>query len=312
MIRHVLFFLFFAAAVPLYSQVRVVCWNVENLFDTVDDTLTNDDDFTPRGANHWTQRLLEQKCNSIYKTLAAMGCPPLVALEEVENSRVLDALCLGTPLRKAHYRYLHHDSHDPRGIDCALLYRADRFHPFLSQPVPIVIADNIYPTRDILMVGGSFHDGDTLFLLVNHWPSQLGGRHSDSVRRAAEHRLSSLCDSLRLHYPTAWIVAVGDFNTTEYDPILQSLTNSVMRRLQPAANCDGSYKYQGRWQFIDHIFLSSPIPIDAIESYVFVAEWLLEPDPRYMGNRPFRTWHGNYLHGGVSDHQPLFVDLPIP
>ncbi|MBQ6098054.1 MAG: endonuclease/exonuclease/phosphatase family protein, partial [Bacteroidales bacterium] len=107
-------------------------WNVENLFDTQDDSTRNDDDFTPAGKNNWTAKRYKTKQQNLCKTIIAMGStsqkgsklemPLAIGLAEVENGKVLRDLCNGTPLRKFKYKYIHYDSPDKRGIDNALLY----------------------------------------------------------------------------------------------------------------------------------------------------------------------------------------------
>lgn len=137
-------------------QTRLACWNVENFFDVRDDTLTRDEEFTPQGENHWTWRRFADKRDKIYKTIAAMGYPAVVGLVEVENAEVLRQLCMGTPLRRKQYGFVHYDSPDPRGIDCALLYRSDAFRLLESRPLPLLHQ----PTRDVLLATGVLPQGD--------------------------------------------------------------------------------------------------------------------------------------------------------
>ena len=109
------------------SRHRVMFYNVENLFDPFDDSLTRDDEFTPTGQRYWTWNKMETKINGIYKVIMAVGeldPPVLVGLCEVENGFVLHKLVNDTPLSKFEYRVVHRESPDPRGIDVALLRAA--------------------------------------------------------------------------------------------------------------------------------------------------------------------------------------------
>ena len=115
----------------------MACWNVENLFDTRHDTLKDDCAFTPVGDNHWTSKRYQDKQNKIFKTIAAMQWPVVVGMAEVENDHVLRDLCSNTPLRKLGYDFVHFESPDQRGVDCALLYRKGLFDLFESMKVTI-------------------------------------------------------------------------------------------------------------------------------------------------------------------------------
>ena len=131
------------------DTLRIVSYNVENLFDNRHDTLKSDLDYMPEGARHWTYRRYQAKVERIAQVLTAIGgwhAPILVGLCEVENARCLRSLCWC--LRRYHYKYVHYESPDERGIDVALLYDSTRFHLLHSEPIPVPLPSA--PTRDIL------------------------------------------------------------------------------------------------------------------------------------------------------------------
>ena len=112
------------------TRERVVFYNTENLFDTRNDTLTADDDFTPRGKQHWNRERYTRKLLNISKVLNGLGAgkfPLLIGLSEVENRNVVSDLVNKTVLADGNYGIVHTDSPDTRGIDVALLYRKDSF-----------------------------------------------------------------------------------------------------------------------------------------------------------------------------------------
>ena len=95
------------------QNVRIVFYNVENLYDPYDDTLTMDDEFTSSGSRHWSYSRFQAKLYLLSKTLLAIGAwepPAIVGLCEVENKYVLNKLIYQTPLKKFNYRIIHHDS----------------------------------------------------------------------------------------------------------------------------------------------------------------------------------------------------------
>ncbi|HOU75333.1 MAG TPA: endonuclease [Tenuifilum sp.] len=314
------------------SRHRVMFYNVENLFDPFDDSLTRDDEFTPTGQRYWTWNKMETKINGIYKVIMAVGeldPPVLVGLCEVENGFVLHKLVNDTPLSKFEYRVVHRESPDPRGIDVALLYRPDRFKVQEREFVPVIFPDDsARKTREILYVSGML-GSDTLHVFVNHWPSKYGGElESESGRFAAASTLKRKIDSIRVFYPQARILVMGDLNDEpESAPVVEGL--GACERNNP--NCPsgliniaailksrgfGSYKYQGTWGIIDQIIVSQSLLSGKHRLYttpqkaaVFESDQLLEPDKQYSGNRPFRTFIGYRYHGGFSDHLPVYIDL---
>ena len=296
-------------------------WNVENLFDTRNDPNTNDDEFTPRGELHWTQRKMWDKIHGIYKTVVMMDMPDAVGLAEVENKQVLRNLCQGTPLAQAGYRYLHYDSPDRRGIDCALLYRADRFRVVESRPVSLSDSATHYFTRDMLEVVGVSPSGDTLCLLLCHWPSKRGGDEAEAHRMAAADTLRRHMVALHAAHPSAAVVAMGDMNSTaDEEPIARGMgfgTDSInpdgIKLLTHRLPRDwGSHKYQGQWRYIDQMMLLAGDGWRVADLKLMRFEHLLVEERNRLGMRPRRTNMGPRYEGGLSDHLPLRLRLRTP
>jgi len=308
-------------------------YNVENLFDSYNDSLTNDDEFTPMGTRHWTWAKMNQKVVGIYKTIVAVGewePPVFVGLCEIENGYVLYQLAHETPLLKYDYKIVHRDSPDPRGIDVALLFRNDLFELQESRFFKVTFLDEPNrKTREILYVRGTLAGIDTIHVFVNHWPSKFGGElESNSGRFAAANTLREKIDSIRVFYPDARILIMGDFNDEpESTPLVDGLkvcldTNSTCpSELVSIASIlkskgQGSYKYQGVWGMIDQIIVSKSLLDQKHKIYtspdnasVFKADFLLESDDSFVGDKPFRTFAGYKYHGGYSDHLPVFIDF---
>jgi len=308
-------------------------YNVENLFDPWDDTLTIDDEFLSGGERNWTYQRYKDKVNKLYKTIVALGewdTPSLIGVCEIENKRVLKELLQETPLKKIDYDIVHFDSPDRRGIDVALLYRKDRFTPLYSGRYSVVFqGDTNYTTRDILYVKGMIDRvaADPLHIFVNHWPSRRNGQMASETRRMiASATLIGLVDSLLLGEEEAKIIIMGDFND---QPENKSITNLVSVRdpnlIDSTAfvNLCGSwlgdissYKYKGQWYMFDQIIVSkslirglSTYRIDKDSFQVFHPSFLLIQDKNYLGLKPFSTFYGFKYMGGFSDHLPVMVDI---
>ena len=101
----------------LYSAIRLATANLANLFDTEDDPGTED---TVLNSSE-LQRRLQKRAILVHDHLQE---PALLAVQEVENSYVLQAL-INRPEIKAQYLYLWQNGPDRRGLDLALLYRPD-------------------------------------------------------------------------------------------------------------------------------------------------------------------------------------------
>lgn len=302
-------------------QVTAAWWNVENLFDTRDDPKTNDDEFTPEGDRHWTHRRLTNKVNGIYKTLLMMDLPDVVGLAEVENKYVLRELCQGTPLAQVPYRYVHYDSPDRRGIDCALIYRSDRFTVTASRPVRVSDSAEGFFTRDILVVEGVTTNGDTVCLLVNHWPSKRGGEEADAQRLRIADTLRHHMIELHAKHPAAAVIAMGDMNSEADEEAIakglcfmgDTVSPDGIRLLTARLPRDmGSHKYQGQWRYIDQVFFLADASWQVQKLKLIKYDHLLTADGNRLGQRPKRTYQGPRYEGGLSDHLPLLLTLKHP
>ena len=293
-------------------------WNVENLFDLRDDPETNDDEFTPQGDRHWTRRKLDTKLQGIYKTLAMMDLPDVVGLAEVENKYVLRELCQGTPLAQVPYRYVHYDSPDRRGIDVALIYRTDRFTVTASHPVGVSDSADGFFTRDILVVEGVTAGGDSVCLLINHWPSKKGGEEADARRLEIARQVRALMLELGARHPGAAVIAMGDMNSTSDEEAVakgmgfgaDSVNPDGIRNLTLRLPKDwGSHKYQGQWDYIDQVFLLAGDEWQVQKLKLLKYDHLLTEEDTRPGVRPKRTYQGPRYEGGLSDHLPLLLRL---
>jgi predicted extracellular nuclease len=304
-------------------------YNVENLFDTSDDSLTNDDDFTPAGALHWTLGRQNEKLNNISKVIIAAGewqTPALIGLCEIENRRVLEKLVYNTSISKFQYKIIHYDSPDERGIDVALLYDSRKVRVFASS-VLSVSHDHDH-TRDILYAKTIISD-DTCHIFINHWPSRSSGQiETDRYRMHAATVLRNTVDSIIIRNAMSKIIIMGDFNDEPTDdsmvkglralPAGKELPGKVLYNLSigPAKGpVRGTLKYQGNWNIFDQIIVSSALlendkGLSVSGGFkIFYNSLMLETDESYSGFRPFRTYLGYRYHGGFSDHLPVLIEL---
>ncbi len=314
------------------NEMMVVFYNVENLFDIIDDNITNDDEFTPSGKKHWDRIKLDKKINHLYKVILALGKwepPPIIGLAEVENKNVIEQLVYKTPLKNFNYSIVHYDSPDKRGIDVAMLYRKNYFDTLFTESIMVRFPFNpLLKKRDILYCKGLVYDSIVLHIFVNHWPSRYGGVMStQKLREYSARCLRKKVDSLFKNNSEANIIIMGDFNDEPSDPSIKdeliipcnrSSGNECLINLMAVEdlNFQGTIKYKSEWYIFDQIIVSNSLMTGAnsiklakLNAFIFAPDFLLIEDPRYLGVKPYRTYNGPRFLNGFSDHLPVFIEL---
>lgn len=291
-------------------------FNCENLFDTRHDSLKNDYEFLPESARRWTPARYREKLGNISRTIASCGnvsdmsLPDMAVLTEVENDSVMGDLTRQAPLRAIGYHYVMTDSPDKRGIDVALLYSPRSFHLLNSRSIRIDPPDGRRPTRDILYASGITINGDTLHVFAVHAPSRSGGeRLTRPYRVLVAERLLAAVDSVNAVCSSPLIIIAGDFNDYSGDAALKMLTDYGLKEVSLKAKgsngAEGTYRFQGVWGSLDHIFCNQSMAAMLGGCHINDAPFLLEEDKKYGGAKPRRTYIGIRYEGGYSDHLPL-------
>jgi hypothetical protein len=307
------------------ASFKVMFYNTENLFDTVDDSLKNDEEFLPGGTRHWTKSRYNKKIDDIARVIIAAGewsAPVIVGLCEVENEKVIKDLLNSELLTGVDYSFVHFDSPDKRGIDICLLYRRDVARVLKTESwLPVAEGNVVFESRNALFVRTEISD-DTIDFVVCHWPSRRGGLlASDEQRSMITEAVLQRIDSLGKHTgPGEKVVLMGDFNCSpDFDAIkeIEKRCGLVNLSAEIADRGKGSYRYRGKWEMIDQILVSENMINKTPREHfsynasfsVFEKEFLLEDDPDYPGKRPFSTYREYRWEGGYSDHLPVLLLL---
>lgn len=317
-------------------QIRTIAfYNVENLFDIMNDSLTYDEDRTPEGKDNWTLARYNKKIETISSVLSEIGfdisksSPDIIGLCEVENQQVVEDLINHKNLQNKNYGIVHFDSPDERGIDVALLYKKSAFIPnsFKSHRLLLFNDEGFRDySRDQLVVGG-FMDNEQFYFIVNHWPSRSGGETRSKPNRIAAAKLNKrIIDSIVRINASAKIISMGDFNDDPTSDSLKKILNTKgktknleekdlynpMERLYKKGI--GSLAYRDKWYLFDQIYFTSNLISKDKKSYsywktaVFNPSYLLDSSGRYKGY-PLRTYAGGSYIGGYSDHFPVYMYL---
>ncbi|MEP5831101.1 MAG: endonuclease/exonuclease/phosphatase family protein [Maribacter dokdonensis] len=331
----ILTLLSFAQEPDTYQIRTIAFYNLENLFDTKNDSLVYDDDRTPDGKDQWTPLRYTHKIEHMAKVLSEIGskenktAPDIIGVCEVENLGVLKDLVHHEFLSAFNYGIVHFDSPDERGIDVALLYKKDAFVPvnFNSHRLLLFKLDGKRDyTRDQLIVEGLL-DNEQIYFMVNHWPSRSGGEARSRPFRVEAAKLNKrIIDSVRRFNTHAKIISMGDFNDDPIDPsfkkVLKVEKNSKkldstslygpMEKLYRKGR--GSLAYRDKWNLFDQFYMTSSLINNPNKGYrywktgIFTPPYLLDPKGRYKGY-PLRTYAGGSYIGGYSDHFPVYLYL---
>ena len=311
------------------EEALVAFYNVENLFDTIDDPLTIDEDFTPAGKLQWTAPRYTEKLSRISEVIDLLPgeLPVFIGLCEIENRSGLDDLVkqpvLNARAEMGSYEIIHADSPDERGIDVAAIYDASRLKNVRFEYYSIALPDPKDPnTRDVLHARGRF-ENDEIHFFVNHWPSRSGGQAESEPNRLAVAALLKLkIDAVLSENDNAKILIMGDFNDHPNDKSVYEILGAKDQPSAPLYNQmyaihaagNGSYFYKGEWGALDQMITSFGFMntkgwhVDAQAAGVLREEKILFRDKEGVA-RPSRSYAGDSYKGGYSDHLPVFIKL---
>lgn len=300
------------------QQLSVATLNAEDFFDTVRDTA---DDGEPTPA---ADELAAQQAKLAGQIAGPLGCPTLLALQEVEHEALLSDLAAAlAPACGFTYHISHRESPDARGIDTALLSdprRARISDVALRQtcsPVPTGLSDSSLACppgeeplfgRPPLEVAATI-DGRPAVIWVNHFKSKRGGEiDTDLARIQQAVYLNGLAGERLTANPDARLIALGDFNDTDLSPVLALLTEpaeggrfiNALSAVPPAQRY--TYNFGGVGELIDSILLSPALAAEVSAATIvhlntdYPVGLRLDTSPEHL---PFRA----------SDHDPALIVL---
>jgi predicted extracellular nuclease len=280
------------------NQISIASFNMENYFDTIDDT---GNDAEPKPID--LELMLKQQKLTAALT-QTLGCPTLVAVQEVEKAVLLDALAeLAAESCGFTYIVTHLESADVRGIDLALL----------SNPNLVTIQSaELQQTCTMLETGildSQFScpaGQDVLFsrppllvevlvaerpftLIINHFKSKRGGEAATAARRLLQANFVAELVAAKLEEdletaPTSptgnsrtrgqAVIVLGDFNDYEQSPPLLALAENgnlenVLLRLPEETRY--SFVFAGVSQLIDGIFVTPAVQDNVADVMIFHA-----------------------------------------
>ncbi len=309
----------------------IAFYNLENLFDTIpNNPQGKDEEFTPQGKRQWDSTKYWNKIQnlafaiSMMKTSTTPDGPAILGVAEVENVTVLQDLVADSRIKDQNWQIVHHDSPDARGIDVGLLYRSDMFE---VESVTNHKQDGVpFATRDVMCVVGKLL-GERIAILVNHWPSRLGGTQKSSPHReAAAAKCLQIAQNLWKSNPDMGIIIMGDLNDDPHDRSCAKVLDAKKVRYQAKDHGfynpwwqilddgTGTLEYKGNWNLFDQIIISGNLANGPMNRWHFTrAEVLnynfLRQQTREYYGLPLRTFAGGEYLNGYSDHFPTEIFL---
>lgn len=317
-----------------YKIHTIAFYNLENLFDTINDTSKFDEASPIMEMKGDIETVYKKKVHNMARVLSDIGLddthnsPVIIGISEVENRQVIEDLINDPLLLGRDYGIIHYDSPDARGIDVAMLYQKKFFTPLHTSSHELKIYDDnsrkrVY-TRDQLLVSGTL-EGDMIHVLVNHWPSRSGGEARSRPKRVAAAKLSKkIIDSLQTDDPYAKIFLMGDLNDDPTNESVKKVLNAEKDRdkvefkgiYNPYESFYrkglGTTAYRDAWSLFDQILISKPLLDKDFSTFKFYQagiynkNYLVGKYGRYKGY-PLRSFADGGFTDGFSDHFPVYV-----
>lgn len=326
-----------------YQVFGVAFYNLENLFDTIpNNPLGRDAEFTPEGPRQWTGKRYWSKIENLaraisnFTTQTTPNGPAFIGVSEIENRSVLEDLVKAVDQRLIaegkkpwNLQIVHHDSPDRRGVDVGALYNPRYFRLVdVTNTTLIVEGRPEFRTRDQMCVTGVM-GRDTVSVIVNHWPSRLGGQEQSSpLREAAAATSKQIADSLWRIRPNQGVIIMGDLNDDPHDKSCAKVLGAVKKAdgVKPHGFYNpfwsildkgiGTLAYRSQWNLFDQIIVSGTLlegntkkqDLHYWKAQVNNFEFLRDTEGTRQ-NYPLRTYSAGVFLNGYSDHFPTEIFL---
>jgi endonuclease/exonuclease/phosphatase family metal-dependent hydrolase len=207
------------------GTLSLLTWNVQALFDGVEAGTEYDDYLEAAG---WGDEKYAARLTSLSQALSQISAkaPDVLALQETENSRILERLT-GGPLAKYGYQWTFFANNPGTSLGIGVLSR----YPFMEAKVHSITWEEETTPRPILELRLQVQD-KPLVLLICHWKSKLGGDIlTESLRRASARIILRRIREIREDSPDMPVIVMGDLNENHDEFYRQA--GSILSALLP-------------------------------------------------------------------------------
>ncbi len=312
-----LVFISLANVIGFSQTYNIGFYNVENLFDTIDDPKKDDAEFLPKGKYEWTSNRFDEKIQHINKVMDEMGPILVLGMCEIENKDVIYSVLEKSIYKKTH-GVVHYDSPDERGIDVGMIYDSTKLKLLKSGNIRFTLPGKERPSSRDIVWGKFLSKKDTLFVMINHWPSRRGGTDdSEKNRIEAAKSARHFIDSLEAKNPKYKLVLMGDLNDYPENVAPKMVAEKLVEMIcKESGEFGGSYLHDGEWNVLDHIMASPGLRGKKGLKTTIGSGQILSPAfliQEFNGKKqPFRTYVGaNKYLGGYSDHLPVLIQVKL-
>jgi endonuclease/exonuclease/phosphatase family metal-dependent hydrolase len=195
-----------AADAERMKTLTVATWNVQALFDGEERGTEYSEYFTAAG---WSEEKYRARLTVLAAAVERMpeGVPDILALQEVENGKVLKELAEG-PLAKYGYQWTYFAGNPGAALGVGLLSRL----PLLETKAHSVTCNGDVSPRPV--AEARLQPGTTpVTLLICHWKSKLGGEDStEAMRRASARVVLRRLREIEAAEPDMPVIIMGDLN----------------------------------------------------------------------------------------------------
>ena len=322
------------------KDVSVMSFNVENLFDNVDDPGKDDKAYLPLAQKQndehraacneipvdrwrdeclhldWSNEVLDFKLGVVADTIRQVNDgrgADIIALQEVENVAVLERLRTDYLGDLGYLPAILVEGSDNRGIDVAFLSKL----PLVGEPTlhPLHLPD--FPdrrgdTRGVLQADFAMPDGSVLTGFSVHFPAPF---HPTAMRESAYEHLNRLRNTLPDKHH---VFAAGDFNTTSTEDQREQLLDRYARPTWTVAHeelgcgdCEGTHFYgrDGTWSFLDMILFSPGRGENATARIRADSVAIANKIPAQVSAEGTPERFRSEAQTGVSDHWPITATI---
>ena len=324
------FFMLFLIQLSFASEISVMTFNVENLFDTKKDPQKEDytflplekkstpviQDFCKKQKGHfkkecfnldWNEKVLNQKMQNLSAVILSVNKgkgPDILMLVEVENENILTQLNKSYLMPADYKTQVLIEGTDNRGIDVALLSRLK----IKNKPKLHLLSKK---SRGLLEVTLTTPEGFPINVYVGHFPSQ---RNPRSWRKEYVEKTIQILK----HNKNEMFVLGGDLNiSSQEEKEVGFFKNDfskvgLVSHLLGCQNCLGTHKYKGKWSFLDTLVFSKNLSLEGNSPYFLdplSIEVVKKSIIHFKNKTPQRF---DPLTGqGVSDHLPFMAVLKL-
>jgi len=307
------------------EDIIILYYNLDKLFDTIDDPGAADDDYLPGSIKTWDTDRYEKKVKGIAEHISdasGRGQADIIGFTGLENRKVIDDIISERRLRRVDYSVI---MPEREGTGAAFLVKKELMRIDETELLEI---DSTFLKRDkgavyeILYIKGELKGPGNCHFLVNQWPGlNEGSRDAENARTGSAIAVRKKVDEILNFEKDAKIIIMGTFYDEPTSRNLLSVLNATNKRKNlhyrdlynlfyddHNINNRGTIMVNNMWQMWDQVIVSAAMVNDRHDYYTdFGSGMIYTADEKGdKGSEPAGTYHDDKYIGGISSHLPVY------